>query len=488
MRKSSGLRGPLQGRKLLFWLLAALLVCLKYLLYGFQYYPLLDDYIQYWAYPHLGAGAVFTQIGTLATRPLAGLADVYVWGSFWPNMGIALAIITCLHILSAYFFCETLEFCRVPCGTIFLAVYLFLPMGFEAAYWISASSRIIVGLFFVSLSLFFLVRHIQMGRRWCYFIFSILQLISFCFYEQVIIVGFIMSIFVLASNRQRAGSYIAPFVNLVLIGLYYLLFSRTGAFADRGTILTGQALVSQLTFLAGEFRDLWYSGLWELTKNGFWRGIALLWQNPVYLIAVVLTICVFVPLGTRQKEQRYGRSYLLAVLLLILPFLIFLVQKDSILPYRNAYPAIMGLAIAAQAVFDGIFSNRAIRGGIAFCLLFIFMCANVSELTDYKSNTEIDAVICRNVGASLSSDVLAGEREAILVGTRWRYAPQNASHREHIYSLTQSDWALTGGLRYYTGSWIKLVTPAPEVTQQMLDSDAQILALQYDFSVQVVRP
>jgi uncharacterized membrane protein YfcA len=45
-------------------------------------------------------------------------------------------------------------------GYVFLIVYTLLPLGFEGIYWMSAASRIVVGMFFASAALVFF-------EKWC---------------------------------------------------------------------------------------------------------------------------------------------------------------------------------------------------------------------------------------------------------------------------------------------------------------------------------
>ena len=132
---------------------AALL--LKYIVFGFRYYPVLDDFIQYGGYPlYNDLSYVYLGIGTISARPLATLLDPVLWGSMWGNMGLALFIIMLLHFTSVYLLSDTLERLGYKLSPIFWLIMLFLPIGAEGAYWISASSRIIMGLFFAALSFF----------------------------------------------------------------------------------------------------------------------------------------------------------------------------------------------------------------------------------------------------------------------------------------------------------------------------------------------
>ena len=68
-----------------------LLVFMRFIYYGFNYYPQLDDYIQYYSYRQfLGTiPEIIQKLGLLSARPLAGLMDITIWNYFF-NTNICL--------------------------------------------------------------------------------------------------------------------------------------------------------------------------------------------------------------------------------------------------------------------------------------------------------------------------------------------------------------------------------------------------------------
>lgn len=155
-------------RELLFLAAAFALYVCRYAAYGFVYYPLLDDHIQYYWYPQIEGTVqnVFLHIGTISTRPLAGIFDVYVWGWLYIHAPWSILFLTAvLNLLGIYFLKRMLEDIGIGVGSVFYLLLLFLPVGFEAQYWLSASSRVIVGVFFTGLSLVLFQRYTR-ARRW----------------------------------------------------------------------------------------------------------------------------------------------------------------------------------------------------------------------------------------------------------------------------------------------------------------------------------
>lgn len=187
---------------------------------GFKYYPLLDDYIQYGLYPIANNPFVdiYLKIGNYVSRPMAGLFDIYIWGKLWRNMGVALFILTLLHSVSAYLFILCADKLKIPLGLCFGVIFVLCPINFEGSYWISASSRLVVGVFLVALSCYMLA----IGKSGLFFVF---QLFSMLFYEQVIILSIVLSIFIIFHKKdyKLIGFTI---VNTAIVGLYYIVCVR----------------------------------------------------------------------------------------------------------------------------------------------------------------------------------------------------------------------------------------------------------------------
>ena len=129
-----------------------LMLMLRACAFGAQYWYQLDDYIQYHNY---AAGNDFCSlveaVGLLASRPLAGIADYFVWSPLFDHMIVGVAIVSALYAVSAVLMKRLISryFALSP---LFLLVMAMLPLGVEGTYWMSASTRIVVGLLFACLT------------------------------------------------------------------------------------------------------------------------------------------------------------------------------------------------------------------------------------------------------------------------------------------------------------------------------------------------
>ena len=127
-------------------------------------------------------------------------------------------------------------------GMFFVVFYSLLPLCFEGTYWISASSRIVSGLFFTAVSLFALVKFADGGCAALAALFVIFQLLSFAVYEQIFILSFLICIifaviFALQKNK-RAYITLASLSNAAIYFVFTLVFGSDGALSKRIDIVS----------------------------------------------------------------------------------------------------------------------------------------------------------------------------------------------------------------------------------------------------------
>ena len=152
--------------------------------FGVQYWPQLDDYIQYHNYALSESfWELQTSMGLLASRPLAGLADYFIWGSMYDYMILGVAMISLALAVSAVLLKRQLSR-YFSIGPLFLVVMTLLPLGVEGTYWMSASTRVVCGLLMAVLAAEAFLRWMDTGRWYWALSFLFLQLLPYGFYEQ----------------------------------------------------------------------------------------------------------------------------------------------------------------------------------------------------------------------------------------------------------------------------------------------------------------
>ncbi len=477
-------------KELLLLCAAFLLYITRYAVFGFSYYPVLDDHIQYYWYANVSdvVSEVFLKIGTISTRPLAGIFDVYVWTPLFGIRGAVLAVSAAVSVLGIYFLKRTFENMDIHAGALFYLVLLFMPIGFETQYWLSASSRVMTGIFFASLSMVIFSSYAKRGGAWRFCLFAVMQLASYCFYEQVTIFSFLLCTAYFYRTRQKWAAYAVPVINGLIIAVYYLLFKSVGALSGRTQLVSGAEAVSHFTYMFKQIREIAWQGLFELNANGLVRGMGVLIKNPVFFAAVTALAAVFAGLCFYDGKKRAKRdvfAVLFGAVCAVLPMALMFVTKDASLPYRTIYVPLIGLCVIAEYIAARIKINYAAVRCIVFVMAFIFSVSCVSEMNDYKNVSQIDEKICTGIASALDDEVISGKRECYVIGARRTYINANAEHNEHIINVTSSDWALTGAVRHSLGGYAGRIVPVENDT--IGDKNAQILKINEDYTVSVVR-
>ena len=131
------------NRKTLLALLVVLagLLVLRYCAFGLSYYPQLDDYIQYCNYRQSTEPfwEMALRVGLLASRPLANIADYFIWSPLFDHMLVGVALVCVLYVACVGMMWSLLRR-HFPVGPVFPVVMTLLPLGMEGLYWMSAST------------------------------------------------------------------------------------------------------------------------------------------------------------------------------------------------------------------------------------------------------------------------------------------------------------------------------------------------------------
>ena len=453
------LRLKIHENKLFFLVFLATL--LPYFLYGFRYFPILDDYIQYWGYPaHENLSHIYFTIGTISTRPLASLLDPAFWGKFWPVMGLALLLITALHCFSGLLFTKTLQRFSVSLSPLFLLIYLLFPLGMEGRYWISASTRLIPGLFFASVSLWFLSRFLQEKPSVKAFIpFALFQLIACGFYESVAIFSVTAAVllFFLAYYQNRNRFYwIVPavsFCNLGLLFTYYKVFADLGLQGSRAdSSIPLSALPEKVLEVVRQVLDA-FTLLYESTIKGSLAGVSLLFSKGfwgVLLLIATLVLCFVISRFSKCNKTISCITFLgfeiAGIVLFFAPLLPNALAEDVWITNRSIFVSIIGIALITEP-FWSLFHKKHFRQALIFVIAFIFITANVNEYNVYKRANELDTKLLDQIIFELEDAVVSGEKALVVYLPEEVLVSQNAFYKDHVKSVFDSDWALTGALR-----------------------------------------
>ncbi|BAU29911.1 hypothetical protein DFP93_12610 [Aneurinibacillus soli] len=440
-----------------FWLTFSTAMLLKYGYAGWNYYPTIDDWIQYGLYRMYDDKyhEIFLHL-TYHTRPLASLADLYVWGRFWPNLAFPLFVMTAMHTASCYLLYRVFRKLGLPFGILSAVLFGLLPVGSEATYWLSASTRLVVGMFFMLVSLVFLIEVLEKNRKAGYLIgFFLFQLLSFGFYEQIIALGAASSCLILLWKKRWIW-LLLPISNVGLIAGYYVVCKAGGNVEERGQTVAAERFLNHAGGVFHQFYTIMIQVHGEFYSKGFVNSLRVLGERHSYFYVLAI---LFVSVGIGwlayrllwDAEQSGGRRAMqagLGIILTVIPLAPFFVLNDTGLALRNVFPSFIGIVLLLEMAFRLLLRRRAVYGAVTGLLVFVFLVIHVGEVTDYQKVSEADRQMVQHiVAAAEPTGKFRHSSPVYLFGAKEQLVPVSVSFLNHVRSSTANDWSLYGAIR-----------------------------------------
>lgn len=451
-----------------FWVILLAAMLTKYTYYGIRYFPVFDDNNMYGVFSYKSPFFVLDHYKMYTTRPIAAFLDAFVYSRLWGNMFILLFIMILLHFLCCVLTWKIFEMNNLKFG-IFACIFLgMLPYGMEATYWIAASSRIVVGLFFSLLSMYILMLYIHSPKNankkidYKYLIaFFITNLVSFGFYEQIIVLCFFGCLILCTANFKRISNkliLLVPFINLIAILTFYGYFSSVGNMATRGQIVKRNFIEHTLAVFS-KIRDHLQYGQIHMYKQGLFKGIRLLIDDKAVLFAILaITISLFVV--HICKNEKYDTSLktnsiklVLGIFLIIIPFAPFFLLETVWMASRNSFLSFLGLALVSEAIINIILRGKylaILRGIIAGVFVLFFIIINTARISEYRATYNTDNLIISEFVDNLNKiDGSFNENSTVIIfNTEKTYIDPTGPN---IWSCTGNYWAFMGALKARTG-------------------------------------
>ncbi len=469
-----------------------LLLLVRACAYGVIYWPQLDDYIQYHNYLKNGTFAELQElVGILGARPLAGIADYFFWGRMFPWMIVGVAVVSLLYAMTGVMLKKQLGR-YFTIGPVFLVIFTLFPLGVEGTYWMSASTRIVCGLFFAVLASGAFLRWMDTGRPGWALLFVLLQLLPLGFYEQagIFSVTLVIGLAILEVIAYR-GQLLKALLSLwavpamgIYFGVTHLLSAGT-LYSSRTEIIPPNTPYWWDTFLPEvlhQFKAVFLEGLFHTLFKGFIRTVREIFSGELLLwMLIVVGACVLfwylytkMACGLPQPEIRALSPWLALLagaLLFLAPLTVFLVLANPWFSMRGAVTSFGGLALIYDILvtqgwkyLPGFKKGPAV---LAAFMAFVFCIAGASEIRDYRDTWRADQQIGAAVTQSLRDevpnrgDIDSKERIGVLNILPSYLDDQNYFYHEHIHGCTQSPWAFQGLLTYLDGDKQWNVTPLP---------------------------
>ena len=463
-------RSSLTNRQKAAWILALwALLMVRACAAGLEYWPQLDDYIQYHNYPTAESfSALQKAVGLLASRPLAGITDYFIWGRMFGFMLVGVAIISLLYAVTTLVLWSVLgRFFRI--GPLFPVIVALLPLGVEGTYWMSASTRVVVGMFWAALAAWLFLEWMDGPRRQTLAAFLVCQLLPFGFYEQAGILAVTLTVGVAilwyiyrAEDRKKCLLALWAPASMVLYLLLTKLLSNGGVYGSRAALILPVSRYYFTTFLPdilGQIRKVFLNADLRILMRGFVRTAGQLLQGRLLLwFAVTAALCAGVWQLGRKAKTAEGRlplwlQLVSGLLLAAAPVTLFLILDNPWFSLRGAVTSFPGLALMADGVMEALWTKTGVRreapAALAALCALVFCMAGASEIADYQDTYRADQQAARAVLDTIPAD-LAGEEgwpalSVGILGLEPTFLPrQNYLWHEHVTGCTESSWAFSG--------------------------------------------
>ncbi len=436
---------------------------------GLEYWPQLDDYIQYHNYPTAESfSALQKAVGLLASRPLAGIADYFVWGRMFSFMLLGVAIVSLLYAVTALVLWSVLgRFFRV--GPLFPVIMALLPLGVEGTYWMSASTRVVVGMFWAALAAWLFLKWMDRPKGWTLAAFLVCQLLPFGFYEQAGILAVTLTVGTAilryvyrAEDRKKCLLALWAPASMVLYLLLTRLLSNGGVYGSRAALILPVSRYYFNTFLPDILGQIWkvfINADLRILMRGFIRAAQQLLRGQLLLwFVLTAALCAGVCLLGRKTKTEEGRlplwlQLLSGLLLAAAPVTLFLILDNPWFSLRGAVTSFPGLALMADGVMEALWTKTGVRreapAALAALCALAFCMAGASEIADYRDTYQADQRAARAVLDVISADLADEEDYPALsvgiLGLEPTFLPrQNYLWHEHVTGCTESSWAFSG--------------------------------------------
>lgn len=430
---------------------------------GIGYEPILDDTVQYILYPtSVDYGALIAREGMFSSRPLAALMDLFIVGQMG-NLFFAVLLMAVMHGISCVLFQRILSrFFSV--GPVFAVIYTLLPLGCEGTYWLSAATRVVSGLFFTACAAAVLCRFIEAGKWWRVPLYFLLELLSFGFYEQILVLSFALSglIFLHHFREKRAA---LAWLAFLCAGIYFgftAYFRADSPLSDRMELLYPNTPYYFNVFLPDLARQIGMSFLSagaRTTFVGFWRGLVSCVTGGIggWLYGIAAAgLAVWYGILNWPRHRRavvsvegWARALVWGLLLFIAPITPFFVIARPYFSLRSTVPSFVGAAILIDLLFRALIRRRRAMAAVSGAMVFVCLLGCASEIGDYKATAKADRVLAE---AILERESEFYGRVGFLNVQEFPVAGQNYPYHEHVASVAAADWTLSAKLAAMKGT------------------------------------
>lgn len=453
----------------IFWVGLLAMMLLRSFYFGLTYFYFLDDYNTYGVFYRRNADIwndIILYYPHFSWRPFATFSDAYITQWFWPNMWLVLLFYTLMHFATVVVFKQVMRMSGLAFGLFGIVIVALTPVLAEAVYWIGASTRLVPGMFFSVLGVYFLLKHLakqdngDTGRRYL-LAYVVTNLLGMGFYEQIMVFNLVFTLVIALVNHQhiyrhRTLILLTPVVNTLVMIAYYIIMAPFGRVGARANMVGLTELPNHVVQTSLRIFRLLVVHNYEISLNGILHGVdimASLW-GAIVLIAVAGFALYVATTPVQQRsfwsnsDQQYLLRLVIGVVLALAPFGPFYILEPQWLPLRVMFASIFGIGMVLDTLLSMVgelpYLKRLEKIVPALCLVPFFVIF-VTEVHNYKLLSQSDSVIIHNFLDTFETTGYSSDERVILFNTRLVVVPVSGGGSPHrLENVTSSDWAMQG--------------------------------------------
>lgn len=422
--------------------LSLILLFAQRFIFGFNYYPTVDDWFLY-----LGKSILIPEglaVPDLATRPFAGLFDHYIIAPLSDKLVLIEILFMIMLVAAAYWLFRAIFPKSRDTDIIFILMITMLPVSIEGFYWIAAVTRIVPSLFFIGLSAFTLRRYFECDKASYLAGYIVSGLFAVGFYEAFIPVYIVLCSAIVISEKHKWWLIAIPLAWSGAMAGYYKLNSTDITISARLEFVKLRDLPEHIDYVYEQYKAMLRHG-YELIYGSLIDGLRGIKASPFMGTIAILLSAV---LGAFSKPAKKNLWWLIAgVLLIVAGVSLNLVICFVRVPFRLFVLMIIGIAIIVSVALSYLpkLPYKIIAGAMAM----LFTICNIGSVMLYKYTYEMD----NKIATSLINEhnVTESDKLTYIVNAPSYWYNDRVIHYEYVKATTENYATLTGQVQYLTG-------------------------------------
>lgn len=413
------------------------------IIYGFKYFPVVDDWFLYY-----GSSIKTDHSVNLASRPFAALTDRYILTPMADHMIVAQIILMILLAAAAYMLYKAFESSRIAVGAFFVLMIAMPPAGFEGVYWVSAASRIVPSVFFISLALYSECRYIITNKKRYIILTVAAGIMSVGFYEMMIPVYFVATAAAALIQRKKQWIITVPAALTIVAMLYYKLNGDDPSISDRVMFVEAEGFFQHIADLFKDYRILFTEIQKQLLSESIRDGLSAFNSKPILIVPAAAAAAVFAFTSDSKKGCSIITDIGLGICLILAAVSVNVIMAYIRLPFRVAYPVCIGAALIAETLLSRI-KPKLIYQAFVFCISVLCMISSAGQVSLYRYVHNNDIKYCDML---MQDEKIFDKGYLTYIFNERKYCyNDHLQYWEYIKSADESYAAITGMIKYRSG-------------------------------------